>query len=454
MRAVLLASLLALSTPALAQAGPAAPAAVLPTGARVQRLDNGLQVVILPLATPKLVAVQTWMDVGSRDEVSPGTTGYAHFFEHLMFHGTPSRSGSARENRLLELGVDENAWTSEDFTCYHLVAGSDGLAELLAIEADRFANLHLTAEGVARESGAVYGEFRKGRASPENRVYELLYATAFTAHTYQHSTLGYEADIAGMKEGLAKAQGFFRTYYRPDRATLVIAGDVDPAAALALVQQSHGGWRAPPDALPAPPLPVEPRQQAERRATLTWTEGETNPILAVGWKIPAYVPATPSAAGMTLLPALLGAPVAPLHRRLVEDERLAWSVEVGGADPRSPGLLPVLITLRPGASVARVEAILAEEVAALGAEGPALEARLAAARARQRRAELLGLKSPAHWASAFGRYTLLAGGDPSAYDRHLAAVQALSATELAALARATFTAEGRTVVLLTPGGAP
>ena len=137
---------------------------------------------------------------GRPHEVAPGTTGFAHFFEHLMFHGTEALPAEAREDRLLELAAEENAWTSEDDTCYHLLFPAQQLEAVLRLEVDRFSALVLTDEGVRRESGAVYGEFRKSRSNPEMLLWEALWSTAFAVHPYGHSTLGLEADIAAMPD--------------------------------------------------------------------------------------------------------------------------------------------------------------------------------------------------------------------------------------------------------------
>ena len=120
------------------------PDALLPPTLRIERLDNGLTVVAAPAPTPGIVAVQTWMDVGARDEVEAGMTGFAHFFEHLMFHGSEALPRDAREARLLALAVDENAWTDEDRTVYVSRAPAASLDALLEVEADRFADLSLT----------------------------------------------------------------------------------------------------------------------------------------------------------------------------------------------------------------------------------------------------------------------------------------------------------------------
>lgn len=430
--------------------GPAASAAdILPEGAQIARLESGLTVVVIPLAGAELVAVQTWVAVGSRDETLPGTTGYAHFFEHLMFLGSAQVSAEAREQRLLEIGAIDNAWTSDDHTCYHLVARAAYLPDLLALEADRFRALRLTPDAVRRESGAVMGELRKDRSDPDAVLYERLYATAFTRHTYQHTPIGLEADVLGMADGYEIAQAFYQTHYRPENLTVVIAGGVDPQAALAAVRATYGDWSPPPPLAAPPPMPSpEPPQTAERRAQLDWPAAGGGARLAVGWKAPAFDPAAREGAALSLVHTLLTSPAAPLHRRLIEEEALAWSLWSEAPERRDPSLLAILIELREGVSPAAAEAILEEEVAALGA---VTEAQVTAARDRARRVLLLALDDPDAWASSVGWYAALGAG-PEALEQHLDALTAVTVEDVRAAARR-LTTDQRTVVILRPSPA-
>ena len=385
---------------------------ILPADTRMETLENGLKVVVVPLNTPGLVSVQTWMDVGARDEVVPGTTGYAHFFEHLMFHGSQALPRADRERALLGLAVDENAWTSEDHTVYHALAPAESLTRLLEIEGDRFARLHLQPAAVKREAGAVQGEHRKGQASPGDAVWTGLMDAAFRVHTYGHPVIGLDEDVAGMPDGFAQVASFLDDHYRPERATLVVAGDVDPGEVFATVGRTHGGWTRDGGQLDAPALPVEPEQTAPRRVHVPWTRGETNPRLLIAWKIPAFTPGSTDSAALQLVADLLGAEVSPLHRRLVVEEQLVRELWVPAPDHRSPGVLLVWATLSPDADIASVEAIIREEVASWAAapsdEGGAAaldrRKRVGLAGERARRALLLSLDSPAAWASAVGRY--------------------------------------------------
>ena len=417
-------------------------AEVLPPDARVERLESGLTVVVVPLQGAELVAVQTWVAVGSRDEILPGTTGYAHFFEHLMFLGSEQVSAEEREQRLLRMGAVDNAWTSDDHTCYHLVARAAHLPEILALEADRFQALRLTPDAVRREAGAVMGELRKDRSDPDSVLYERLYATAFTTHTYHHTPIGLEEDVLGMADGYPIAQAFYAAHYRPENLTLVITGGVTPDAALAAVREAYGGWQPAPLARPA--LPVEPPQTAERRAQVAWTGGGSA-RLAVGWKAPAFDPAAREAAALSLVYTLLTAPAAPLYRRLIEEEELAWSMWSEAPERRDPSLLALFIELRDGVVPATVEAAVAEEVAALQ---QATEAQVSAARDRARRALLLSLDDPEAWAATLGWYGALGGG-PEALEQHLDALARVTVEDVRAAA-ATLTPARRTVVTLLP----
>ena len=458
------------STPAQAETTPGS-VAVFPEQMVVKTLANGVRVVVIPLDTPGLVAVQTWMDVGSRNEVAPGMTGFAHFFEHLMFHGSRTLPRQARAERLLELGVDENAWTSSDETCFHMQMRADRLEEALAIEADRFANLHLEIEAVRREAGAVMGEHRKGASNPAGQLEARLWATAFSTHPYRHPVIGWERDIAAMPDGLSRAMQFWRTHYRPDRATLVIAGDVAADDALAKVERTYGAWRAQSLA-PAPAaIPVEPLHPAPLEVVMAWPDPNTNPRVAIGWKAPGFTPGGKDSAVFDVLGELLTSSVAPLHRRLVEDEALAWSVDAPVHPRRDVGLFAIHAELRPGVDPQVVKAIILEEVGALGspvhwalsdsAEGgmdlveseawKGFQGRVALSRERLVRDRVLSLQSPEDWAFTAG-YHAMHAGDPRSFERHLEAIRRVTAEDVERVVKLYMQPRSQTITVLVPTG--
>ncbi|HCH65083.1 MAG: hypothetical protein CL927_15640 [Deltaproteobacteria bacterium] len=426
-----------------------APTILFPANAAVETLDNGLQMVLLPVDTPGIATIETWMRVGSGEETVAGLTGFAHFFEHLMFHGSDELPKEVREQKLLELSVTENAWTSQDATVYHLVLPAQNLAEVLTVESDRFRNLTLEAEGVRKEAGAVYGEFRKGRTSPDRAVWEATWATAYRSHPYHHSTIGIEDDIAAMPEQLAAARRFFTTWYRPENATVVIAGDIDPAQARALVGTSFGSWSPEPIPEPWPVAPVEPEQDGLRRAQVVWEAGPVNPRLVVAWRTPAYAPGTLDGAALSLLPALLASDVSPLHRTLVADEQRARWIYAEAPDHRHPGLFTITLELAEGEDPSAIEAEVLAAVSALATDdSPDAERRLEMTRARNRRERLLSLDSAHRWASAYGRSSLY-GPVPNTLQGEL---DAASRVQLADVSRVVHTwllpDAGRTVVTL------
>lgn len=435
---------------AASPASAAGPQGLLPASLVVETLDNGLQVVVMPLPGTGLVAHQAWVRAGSGREVRNGETGYAHFFEHLMFHGTASMPRDQREAALLRMGVTENAWTSDDATVYHQLAGADRIGELMAIEADRFAHLHLTAEGVRREAGAVQGELRKGKASPDRAALDGLAAAAFRVHPYHHSTIGLDEDVAAMGEGLGAAQRFFADWYRPDNVTVVVAGDVDPQATLAQMRSSWGQWEAPPKEPVS--VPVEPAQDGLRRVQIVWDSGPANPRLALGWKVPAYLPGEPASAARALLPELLASRVAPLRRQLVEEDRLANWLYMPTPDPRDPGMVMMLMELRDGVDPATAEAVVRAAVDGLkdgGDADPELALRVQRAAARARRSAVLELDAPDAWASALGRASLYRG-KPRDLNREVRALGAVDLAAVQAAARETFVDDRLTVLTLVP----
>src|SRR5688572_7955657 len=168
MRAIVLALAMLTSGTALAQRP------VFPTPPRVERLPNGLTVIMIPWQSPGIVAYYTLVRVGSRDEVEAGHTGFAHLFEHMMFRGTERFPASAYEERFQELGADHNAFTTSDFTLYTTVAPSSGLGAIIEVEADRFQHLRYEEDAFRTETGAVRGEYDTSVSDPMQRMLEEL----------------------------------------------------------------------------------------------------------------------------------------------------------------------------------------------------------------------------------------------------------------------------------------
>lgn len=371
----------------------------LPQKTVYTHLDNGLQVLIVPMDT-ELVSIQTWIKVGSGDELSEGQSGYAHFFEHLMFHGTETWSREKRQSTLLELGAEENAWTSSDYTCYHLLAPAQSASEILQIEADRFQNLTLSPEGVRREAGAVLGEYRKGRSNVNTTSYEALLNMLYKKHPYQHSTIGYERDVLNMPEGFEQATAFYKQHYQPEKTTLVVVGGVDPKGLKTHIEDLYKGWVGP-ESIQVIDL-KEPLQKKARRKDLYLTQGEHSNQLRIAYPIPFIRNGAPEVYALSIIAEFISDPSGPLMQELVMKESAPLvNLWVDSDVRRSTGMFVIGATLSEEAEPEFVENRILEALDEIGRLSEADVSRYAQSLRRQ---WLLRLESPDVWASRLGRH--------------------------------------------------
>ena len=205
------------------------------------------------------------MRTGSRNEVEPGKSGFAHFFEHMMFRGTENYSPDAYNAVIKEMGADSNAFTSDDLTVYHILAGKAALPKIVEIEADRFQHLQYEEPDFQKEARAVLGEYNKNASNPIEKMVETLYDNAFTTHTYKHTTMGFLKDIENMPNELAYSRQFFDRYYRPDNVVILVVGDADPETVFKLVEKRYGGWKRGRQAPGRPRRAAAEEGEARRR---------------------------------------------------------------------------------------------------------------------------------------------------------------------------------------------
>lgn len=247
---------------------------------RFETLDNGLKVILIKTPSNGLVSYYTIVRTGSRDEYEPGHTGFAHFFEHMMFRGTKKYPGNVYDKILTEMGSNANAYTTDDYTCYHLNFTKDNLEKIIDLESDRFQNLSYSEQDFQTEAGAVYGEYRKGKANPFFWIWEALCNTAFERHTYKHTTIGFEKDIKAMPTMYEYSLSFFNRYYRPDNCILLIVGDIDYDYTMTLVNKYYSNWQK---GYVPPKIEPEPEQTKPKRAMVNYP-GRTAPILVIAYK--------------------------------------------------------------------------------------------------------------------------------------------------------------------------
>lgn len=202
----------------------------------VDKLNNGLTVITIPMESEGLVSYYTIVRTGSRDEWEPGHSGFAHLFEHMMFRGTKKFPGNMYDRIMTEIGADANAYTTDDYTCYHINFSAKDLEKVMELESDRFINLSYSKNVFKTETGAVYGEYLKGKMSPWFMLEEKLHDLAFDVHTYKHTTIGFEEDIKAMPTMYEYSLSFFKRYYRPENVVIVVAGDVKREKVMELVK--------------------------------------------------------------------------------------------------------------------------------------------------------------------------------------------------------------------------
>ncbi|WP_020654080.1 M16 family metallopeptidase [Massilia niastensis] len=315
------AALMAAAAPAALAAPAAAPrsagADVLPFKATEKTLANGLKVIVVPTGFPNLVSVTIPVQTGSRNEVEPGKSGFAHFFEHMMFRGTPTYPPEKYQEIITRAGARQNAYTSDDLTNYYTTFARDDLETVLKVEADRFQNLSYPIEAFKTESRAVLGEYNKNSANPMQKLFEVQRDAAYTTHTYKHTTMGFLKDIEDMPNQFDYSKVFFDRWYRPERTTVIIAGDVEPARAIALVEKYWAGWKK---GSYKSPVPAEPAPRGAQYRHVAW-QTPTLPLVTVAFRAPAFSDKNKEQAALAMLLSLSFGRTSPLFKRLVQDEQ-------------------------------------------------------------------------------------------------------------------------------------
>jgi zinc protease len=316
----------------------AAPAAdILPFHATEKTLANGLKVIVVPTGFPNIVSLQIPVQTGSRNEVEPGKSGFAHFFEHMMFRGTKAWPPEKYQQVLTQVGARQNAYTTDDFTNYFTTFSKEDLEKMLRIEADRFMNLDYSAEGFKTEARAVLGEYNKNSANPLFKLEEVQHEKAFTTHTYRHTTMGFLKDIEDMPNQLEYSKTFFSRWYRPEHATVIVAGDVEPANVIRLVEKYWGGWKRGSYKVA---IPQEPPPKAPVYAHLPWTS-PTLPWVTVAFHGPAFSDTKKDFAAIDLLFDLAFGETSDIHKKLVEREQKVDQMFADSGGTQDPGLSTV-----------------------------------------------------------------------------------------------------------------
>ena len=427
--------------------GPSLVAAkTFPYPVQAASLTNGLRVLMIRMPADGLVTYWSIVRTGSRDEVEPGVTGFAHFFEHMMFRGTDKYPAGKYGAIVASMGASQSAFTSDDLTAYHISLTRADLARVIEIESDRFKHLNYAEPEFKTEAGAVYGEFRKGRTSPFFVLEEAVQNAAFDRHTYKHTTMGFESDFKRMPEQYAYSKMFFQRFYRPDNDVILVVGDFDPEATLALIRQNYEDWQ--PGYVP-PTVPPEPEQTSQRRVDVPF-DGETLPILSVSFKGERFLPKDPVMVAATLIEELAFGETSDLYRQLVLREQRLERLRADFGLNRDPGLWGVVAMVKDPSDVPAVEREIWARLNQLR-EGELPTPRIEAVRLRVRNGFLSALSSPDQVAGVLARFIALTG-DMTAVDEYLATVSEVTPAHIRQAAERYLTPERSTVAVLHTRG--
>ncbi len=427
----------------------AKPKGALPFPMEVTRLENGLTLIFVPFDSPGLAAYYSLVRTGSRNEVEPGRTGFAHFFEHMMFRGTKAHPKSDYDRKLSMAGFSTNAFTTDDFTAYHSFGPSAKLELVIELEADRFQHLDYSLDDFRTEARAVLGEYNKNFSNPLRKMDEVLSDVAFTTHTYKHTTMGFKEDIEGMPELFDYSREFFRRWYTPDNTTLVVVGQFDQGAVEAAIRKHYSGWSSKAAAIE---VPKEPAQRARRAANVRW-ENPTQPFAIVAWHTPEARIDRPESAIQNLLGAYLFGPTSPLYRDLVLERQLVTSLGPSYYDHRDPNLFSCIAALKEAKEFPQVLKAISASVAELRS-GKVDAKRLAAVKSNLK----YGLLNSLDNAEAVAQqlvFSIAPTGDPRALDALFAQIEKVGPKELAAFAKKWLVDTNETLITLVgPGDEP
>ncbi|HSC87526.1 MAG TPA: pitrilysin family protein [Polyangiaceae bacterium] len=412
-------------------------------GARIERyrFENGLELLYLPDHSAPVLAYHTWFRVGSRHE-RPGKTGLAHLFEHLMFNEVEGLPPGGFDRKMEAAGADNNASTWLDFTQYQEAFPKGQLALVAGLEARRMNTLVLQQPQLDSEKEVVMNERRmRVEDDVEGAVDELLWKTAFDVHPYRWPTIGWMSDIEGFTTG--DCLDFYRTYYAPNNACLVVVGDVTESKLLTTIAGAYG--EIPPSTLPIEDIHPEPRQQGERRVEVekpTPTEK-----LLIGYRGPAL--GDPDHLLVSLLMEVLcGGRASRLHKRLVRELSLASDLRASVGPHRDPSLIDIFVSAREGHRAEELLAIVDEELERLVRE-PVGREEIERATARAELGLLSGLETADGKASTIGFYETVLRRPAAPFER-LRAMRWVEPGDLWRAARRYLRSEERTLVLVRP----
>lgn len=415
---------------------------IFPFDFKTETLANGLKVIMIPTPAKGLVAYYSVVRTGSRDEWEPNHSGFAHFFEHMMFRGTKKYPGEVYDKMIIAMGANANAYTTDDYTCFHLNITIDNLEKVMELESDRFENLNYPEEAFKTESQAVYGEYRKGKTSPYTWIWEKMCDVAFTEHTYKHTTIGFEKDIIAMPTMYDYSLDFFKRYYRPENIVIVAVGDIQPEKFITLIKKYYSCWQT---GYVQPQIKPEPEQKQERTALVKYP-GKTLPILGIGYKGSAFNPNDKNDVATTMLGELAFGGNSDLYKKLYLKEQKIQSLEPEFGKNRDPFLWLIWAEIKDEKDINYVKDEIYRTITSFQ-NNPVDAGKLDALKKRMKYEFLMNLDTPDRVAGGLARFVAITGGI-DAVNQYFAAVEKITPADIQNAAKIYFIPEKRTVITL------
>jgi zinc protease len=415
---------------------------IIPYPYTVDDLPNGLRVVIVPTDYPNLVSYYTVVGAGSRNEVEKNKTGYAHFFEHLMFRGSENYPPGSFDAVMKKAGASSNAYTSDDRTVYHQTFAKEDLEEVMKLEADRFQRLKFSEDQFKTEAGAVLGEYNKNSASPFFKMYEVMRETAYKTHTYTHTTMGYIEDIKDYPNQYEYAWKFFNRFYRPENATLVIVGEVKRDELLPMIKKYYGDWKKGDYKVE---IPLEKPQTAPQKKHLDWASA-TLPIVSVAYRSPAFSETEKDKAALDLLSIIAFGDNSDISQKLVLQEQKAVFVSADGENHIDPELFTVTAQVKDLKDLDYVQGEIIKTYKRYSTELIA-QKQLDETRSRLRYGFALGMNSNDAIAGILAQFIALRRS-PETVDKVFALYDSITPEDIRKFAAKYFTENNQTIITL------
>ncbi len=409
----------------------------------LEELENGLRVMVVKTDYPDVVSLQIPVSVGSRNEVEAGKTGFAHFFEHMMFKGSEKFPQDVYSDILKNSGVDNRAYTTNDYTNYHLNFSKEHLDKVLEIEADIFQNLTYSEEQFRTEALTVKGEYLKNNASPIRKLLSAVRNEAFEKHTYKHTTMGFFEDIEAMPDQMAYGKEFFAKFYKPEYVSLVIVGDVDPQETMAMVKKHWGNWKKGDYQAD---IPTEPKQQAPKYVHEKY-DGLPGHWLLVSYKGTAWDPTQKDRAALDLISQLYFSNNSALYQELVVDKQIASQMFTYNPDTKDPGLLHVFVKVENEADLAKARDAINRTYAQARTELVDAQ-KLADLKSNLKYSFINGLDSSQSIASTLASYMHFER-DPEVINQLYATADSITPEDIKAVANKYFVDSSRTTVTMS-----